>query len=64
MKRNGFTPLELLIALAFVGIIGAIIFGGSLDTHQCHAGYEWVMDANGTLHQVIGDDGRPVKCTK
>ena len=63
-KQKGFTVVEFIIAGAIVMILLTLILGGMKDNSQCLGGYLWVSDINGTLHQVIGENGLPVACRR
>jgi prepilin-type N-terminal cleavage/methylation domain-containing protein len=73
-KANGFTLIELMTAVVFIGIIATIIMSVFSNTHEtswgfngmtetrCIRGYEFVVGANGSTQQVLNAQGGGVQC--
>lgn len=62
--HKGFTLIEALIVIAIVGILAALLGGAinEFDGTTCRGGYKFVESYRGYVTQVMGDDGKPVKC--
>ena len=74
-KVNGFTLIELIFAITFLGVIALIVmsvfssntqgtswgFNGMTET-RCIRGYEFVVGANGSTQQVLNAQGGGVQC--
>lgn len=74
MRQNGFTLIELIIAIVMISIVGSIIYGamnpnssvtyganGMTET-RCINGYLFVVGRSGSVQQVIGEGGGGVSC--
>lgn len=69
-RTQGFTLIELMICVVIVGIILAVVVPAIFGHHPtpvgdgsvCQAGYKYVQQYDGTLHQVIGANGGGVPC--
>lgn len=74
---KGFTLIELMVAVAILGIIAMLVFGaasGGLNmggvtmtptgmvSEQCLGGYKFIVDANGNARQILDEFGKGVKC--
>lgn len=66
MKVKGVSLVEVVCFAALVLVIAAIFTGRAgrtaPDGSICMAGYKWVEDRYGNVHQVIGEAGVPEKC--
>ena len=77
-KRQGFTIIEFLILLVFVGIVAAIIFGplvsgvtngnslsfgfNGVTETRCIDGFKFVVGADGNARQVLDEFGKGARC--
>lgn len=78
MKRvKGFTIIEALIALVFIGILVAFVAGAMNSSNsgssvsfglngfteiRCINGYLFTVDQNGSVRQVLNEFGKGARC--
>ena len=77
-KRQGFTIIEFLILLAFIGIVAMVVIsaiagttaqGNSLSfgfngvtETRCIDGFKFVVGADGNARQVLDEFGKGARC--
>ena len=71
---KGFTLIELMIAIAIVGIVIAAVFGQSTKSTnvqygfngvtetRCIEGFKFVVGHDGNAHQIMDEAGKGVRC--
>lgn len=80
MKQQGFTLIEVMIAIVVVAIVimvaipfmvGAPLSGGNISygingmtESRCIENYKFVMDQKGNARQILDEFGKGVKCQK
>ena len=77
-KRQGFTIIEFLILLVFVGIVAMIVIGAltgagvqgnslsfgfnGITETRCIDGFKFVVGADGNARQVLDEFGKGARC--
>ena len=77
-KRQGFTFIEFLVLLAFIGIVSVVVIGALAGTKaqgnslsfgfngvtetRCIDGFKFVVGADGNARQVLDEFGKGARC--
>ena len=77
MKQRGFTLIELIIGIVFLGILATIImntagyasgnsnisFGiNGMTESRCIEGYKFIVSTEGNPRQILDEFGKGVRC--